>query len=168
MIRRSFCASGIGALASAAKRKWGGIDGLSLGNGTAFSAVAPSQRPVCDAHQSKVFGSGAPIMSPRARTPGRLTSDGLVSSARTAASVSPMRISLAVLPVCYIPPPKSPDRFDDSWMQNNAQARSVGEQDFPEPDYAATLTLGSIFFEIEVAAAIYFGCCRLSFRTACS
>jgi hypothetical protein len=28
------------------------IDGQSLGNGTAFSAVAPPQRPVCDAHQS--------------------------------------------------------------------------------------------------------------------
>jgi hypothetical protein len=34
----------------------------SLGNGTAFSAVAPSQRPVCDAHQSKIFGSGIPII----------------------------------------------------------------------------------------------------------
>ena len=43
-----------------------GIDGQSLGNGTAFSAVAPSQRPKCDAHQSKIFGSGIPtIMSPR-------------------------------------------------------------------------------------------------------
>ena len=49
------------------------IDGQSLGNGTAFSAVAPPQRPVCDAHQSKIFGSGIPIMSPRARIPGRLT-----------------------------------------------------------------------------------------------
>ena len=28
-----------------------GIDGRSLGNGTAFSAVAPSQRPVYDAHR---------------------------------------------------------------------------------------------------------------------
>src|SRR5262249_18728316 len=41
-----------------------GIDGRSLGNGTAFSAVAPSQRPVCDAHQSKIFESGISIMSP--------------------------------------------------------------------------------------------------------
>jgi hypothetical protein len=62
-----------------------GIDGQSLGNGTAFSAVAPSQRPVCDAHQSKIFGSGIPIMSPRARIPERLTSSRLISSARTAA-----------------------------------------------------------------------------------
>lgn len=38
---------------SAAKRKRARIDGRSLGYGTAFSAVAPSQRPVCDAHQSK-------------------------------------------------------------------------------------------------------------------
>ena len=37
----------------------------SLGNGTAFSAVASSQQPVCDAHPSKIFGSGIPIMSPR-------------------------------------------------------------------------------------------------------
>jgi hypothetical protein len=27
--------------------------GATLTDGTAFSAVAPSQRPVCDAHQSK-------------------------------------------------------------------------------------------------------------------
>jgi hypothetical protein len=40
------------------------IDGRSLGNGTAFSAVAPSQRPVYDAHQSKIFESGISIMSP--------------------------------------------------------------------------------------------------------
>jgi hypothetical protein len=59
------------------------IDGRSLGNGTAFSAVAPSQRPVCDAHQSKIFESGTPIESPRARIPGRLTSSRLVGSART-------------------------------------------------------------------------------------
>src|SRR5262249_16915857 len=62
-----------------------GVDGRSLGNGTAISAVAPSQRPVCDAHRSKIFGSGMPIMSPRARIPGRLTSSRLISSARTAA-----------------------------------------------------------------------------------
>jgi hypothetical protein len=41
-----------------------GIDGRSLGNGTAFSAVAPSQRPVYDAHQSKIFESGISVMSP--------------------------------------------------------------------------------------------------------
>jgi hypothetical protein len=70
---------------SAAKRKRARIDGRSLGNGTAFSTVAPSQRPVCDAHQSKVFGSGVPIMSPRARMHGRLTSSRLVSSDRSAA-----------------------------------------------------------------------------------
>jgi len=40
----------------------------SLGNGTAFSAVAPSQRPVCDAHQSKIFGSGIPIIPPAPNT----------------------------------------------------------------------------------------------------
>src|SRR5262249_39917365 len=59
-------------------------DGQSLGNGTAFSAVAPLQRPVCDAHQSNIFGSGIPIVSPRARTPGRLTASRLVSSLCTA------------------------------------------------------------------------------------
>src|SRR5262249_49072196 len=41
-----------------------GIDGRSLRNDTAFSAVAPPQRPVCDAHQSKIFGRGISIMSP--------------------------------------------------------------------------------------------------------
>jgi hypothetical protein len=40
----------------------------SLGNGTASSAVAPSQRPVCDAHQSKIFGSGIPIIPPGPET----------------------------------------------------------------------------------------------------
>jgi hypothetical protein len=36
-----------------------------------------------DVHQSKIFGSGISIMSPRARIPGRLTSCRLVSSPRT-------------------------------------------------------------------------------------
>jgi hypothetical protein len=49
---------------NAARRRMIRIDGRSLGNGTAFSAVAPSQRPVCDAHQSKIFESGISIMSP--------------------------------------------------------------------------------------------------------
>jgi hypothetical protein len=34
-------------------RKKGGSMGATLTDGTAFSAVAPSQWPVCDAHQSK-------------------------------------------------------------------------------------------------------------------
>jgi hypothetical protein len=70
---------------NAAKKKGVKINGQSLGNGTAFSAVAPSQRPVCDAHQSKIFGSGIPIISRRARILGHLTSSRLVSSARTSA-----------------------------------------------------------------------------------
>src|SRR5262249_53792938 len=37
------------------------------------------------AHPSKIFGTGIPIMSPRARTLGRLTTSRLISSARTAA-----------------------------------------------------------------------------------
>src|SRR5262249_16892488 len=49
---------------NAASRRMIRIDGRSLGNGTAFSAVAPPQRPVCDAHRSKIFGSGIPITSP--------------------------------------------------------------------------------------------------------
>jgi hypothetical protein len=49
---------------NAARRRMIRIDGRSLGNGTAFSAVAPSQRPVCDAHQSKIFESGISMMSP--------------------------------------------------------------------------------------------------------
>ena len=40
-------------------------------------------------HQSKIFGRGFPIVSPRARIPGRLTSCRLVSSPRT---VSPIHI----------------------------------------------------------------------------
>jgi hypothetical protein len=52
-------------------------------------SVAPPQRPVCNAHRSKIFGSGIPIMSPRARTSERLTSSRLVSSARTSAFCQP-------------------------------------------------------------------------------
>jgi hypothetical protein len=91
-----------------------GIDGRSLGNGTAFSAVAPSQRPVYDAHQSKS------IMSPRARTSERLTSSRLVSSARTSAFRQPDPHCLAVLPACHIPPGKLPVCFDDLWMHNSS------------------------------------------------
>jgi hypothetical protein len=88
-------------------------DGRSLGNGTAFSAVAPPQRPVYDAHQSKIFGSGILIVSPRARIPGRLTSSRLVGSARTAAFCEPDPHCPAVWPAYYIPPGKLPVCFDD-------------------------------------------------------
>src|SRR5215510_8879186 len=89
------------------------IDGQSLGYGTAFSAVALSQRPVCDAHQSKLFGSGIPIVSPRARIPGRLTSSRLVSSARTVGFYQLDLHCRAVWHACYIPPGKLPVCFDD-------------------------------------------------------
>ena len=85
----------------------------SLGNGTAFSAVAPLQRPVCDTHQSNIFGSGIPIMSPRARIPGRLTSSRLVSSACTVVFYEPDPHCPAVWHACYIPPGKLPGCFDD-------------------------------------------------------
>src|SRR5262249_44440651 len=98
---------------SAAKRKRAGIDGQSLGSGTAFSAVALSQRPVCDAHQSNIFGSGIPIVSPRARIPGRLTSSRLVSSARTVVFYQPAPHCRAVWHACYIPQAKLPVCFDD-------------------------------------------------------
>ena len=77
------------------------------GNGTASSAVAPSQRPVCDAHQSKIFGSGIPIMSPRARILGRLTSSRLISSTAGDPHCPTLR------PACYIPPGKLSVRFND-------------------------------------------------------
>jgi len=35
----------------------------SYGNGTVSSAMAPSERPVHDAHQSKIFESGISMMS---------------------------------------------------------------------------------------------------------
>src|SRR5262249_2013129 len=89
------------------------IDGQSLGYGTAFSAVALSQRPVCDAHQSKIFGSGIPIVSPRARIPGRLTSSRLVSSACTVVFYEPDPHCPAAWHACYIPPGKLPGCFDD-------------------------------------------------------
>src|SRR5262245_54478060 len=45
------------------------------------------------APRSKIFGSGIPIMSPQARTPGRLTTSRLISSARTAAFCYPIHIA---------------------------------------------------------------------------
>src|SRR5499427_2875737 len=81
------------------------IDGQSLGNGTAFSAVAPSQRPTCDAHQTKIFGSGIPtIMSPRARIPGRLTSKSLGQFPPAGLSVRPDPHCPAVWPVGHYRP----------------------------------------------------------------
>ena len=54
-----------------------------------------------DAHQSKIFGSGIRIMSPRPRIPGGLTSCGLVSSAPHLGFLSarsPLPSSVARLP----------------------------------------------------------------------
>src|SRR5262249_38064150 len=90
-----------------------GIDGQSLGYGTAFSAVALLQRPACDAHQSKIFGSGIPIVSPRARIPGRLTSSRWVGSARTVVFYQADPRCRAVWHACYIPPGKLPVCFGD-------------------------------------------------------
>src|SRR5262249_50450238 len=50
---------------NAASRRMIRTDGRALGNGTALSAVAPPQRPVYDAHQAKIFGSGILIVPPR-------------------------------------------------------------------------------------------------------
>src|SRR5262249_33927815 len=43
-------------LSAAETRDELGIDGQSLGNGTAFSAVAPSQQPALAAHRSNYSG----------------------------------------------------------------------------------------------------------------
>jgi hypothetical protein len=63
---------------SAAKRnetkKGVGIDGRSLGNGTAFSAVAPSQQPVCETRRSNT----REWYCPQARIAGHLTFRPLV------------------------------------------------------------------------------------------
>jgi len=56
----------------------------SLGNGTAFSAVAPSQRPGATPSIQNIRERYSDY-SPRPRIPGRLTSCRLVSSARTSA-----------------------------------------------------------------------------------
>ena len=74
---------------NAARRRMLRIDGGRSGTARPFSAVAPPQRPVCNAHRSKIFGSGIPIMSPRARTSERSTSSRFVSSARTSAFCQP-------------------------------------------------------------------------------
>src|SRR2546422_6620941 len=52
------------------------IDGQSLGNGTAFSAVAPSKRPVFAAHRSNI----REWYCPQARIAGHLTFQPLFSS----------------------------------------------------------------------------------------
>src|SRR5262249_10092828 len=109
-----------------------GIDGRSLGNGTAFSAVAPSQRPVCDAHQSKIFGSGIAIMSPRARIPGRLTSSRLISSAapRPIHIVQHCGLLATYRPVSCL-------SASTICRCITAVGRTVGERDLPEPHCGA-------------------------------
>src|SRR6516162_3783676 len=49
-------------------RKKGGSMRATLTDGTAFSAVAPSQRPVCDAHQSKYSETVFPSCPPGPNT----------------------------------------------------------------------------------------------------
>jgi hypothetical protein len=51
-----------------------GIDGHSLGKGMAFSAVAPSQQPVCEAHRSNI----REWYCPQARIAGHSTSQLIV------------------------------------------------------------------------------------------
>ena len=53
-----------------------GIDGHSLGKGMAFSAVAPSQQPVCEAHRSNI----REWYCPQARIAGHSTSQLIVGS----------------------------------------------------------------------------------------
>jgi hypothetical protein len=66
-----------------------GIDGRSLGNGTAFSAVAPSQQPVCEAHRSNI----REWYCPQARIADHLTFRPLVQFQPTPrVSVGPIRI----------------------------------------------------------------------------
>jgi hypothetical protein len=79
----------------------------SLGNGTAFSAVAPSQRPVCDAHQSKIFG-GIPIIPPAPKTWTCNILPLWSVPPRTSAFCQPDPHCPAVWPVCHIPPGKLP------------------------------------------------------------
>src|SRR5262249_40808567 len=85
-----------------------GIDGRSLGNGHGLFRCGVFAAARLHAHRSKIFGSGIPIMS-RARTPGRLTTSHLISSARTAADPH----CPTLWPACYIPPGKLPVRFND-------------------------------------------------------
>src|SRR5260370_42660434 len=62
------------AMLESSFRKRQGIDGQSLGNGTAFSAVAPSKRPVFAAHRSNIREWSCP----QARIAGHLTFHPLV------------------------------------------------------------------------------------------
>jgi hypothetical protein len=85
----------------------------SLGNGTAFSALAPSQRPGRRPSIQNIRERYSDY-SPRPRIPGRLTSCRLVSSAPHSAFCQPDPHCLAVLPACHIPPGELPVCFDDA------------------------------------------------------
>jgi hypothetical protein len=96
----------------AAKPRTTGIDGQLLGNGTTFSAVAPSRparRP-----SIQIFGSSIPIMSPRARIHGCETFNVLIGSAAIATFCYADPHCSAVWPVYYIPPSKLPVCFAPS------------------------------------------------------
>jgi len=87
-----------------AANETGGIDGQRTGNGTAFSAVAPSERPVFAAHQIRSSG----VVIARIAAPQRYIV--LFGSAR-------VLVGEQVWPVCYIPPRKSRACFNDLKMQ---------------------------------------------------
>jgi hypothetical protein len=78
-------------------------------NGTAFSAVAPSERPVFAAHQIRSSG----VVIARIAAPQR--SIVLFGSAR-------VLVGEQVWPVCYIPPRKSRACFNDLKMHSSALA----------------------------------------------
>jgi hypothetical protein len=113
-----------------------GIDGHSLGNGTAFSAVAPSQQPVCDAHRSNIRE-----WFPQARITSRLTSGRFISSVPHAAFCCSNSHCPGVWRVCYIPLSKSLIYFDDFYVHNSGPRDDTPDRcAAPDPEAVAALS----------------------------
>jgi hypothetical protein len=110
---------------------------LVPGNSTAFSAVAPSERP----HRPNIRGLCCDHL-PCPEYLIALTSARLISSARIGAFCLPDPHCPALWPICYIPPAKLPVCFDDLYMHNRLCGRAIGEQDALGPRCAADFMVG--------------------------
>jgi hypothetical protein len=90
-----------------------GINGQSLGNGTAFFRCGAFAAGLCDAHQFKIFGSGIPIMSPPGPNTWTLNILPLGQFAPHCDFLLTLSTSPRSVAICYIPSGKLPVRFND-------------------------------------------------------
>jgi hypothetical protein len=109
---------------------------------TAFSAVAPSERPVCAARRSNT----REWYCPQARIAGHLTFHPL---GRFRPHCGFRSGRPAVWPVCYIPPAKSPARIDDlaGYLRPGARGMTMRQGKFlSRPRSVRCLRAGTLAF----------------------